>query len=224
MEPLPPYRTWWSLVEDCSQLTGDFSDVRWYVSDGVTEGGKRFSGAFVTDGNRIVLAAGHETDGGTVRHEMLHALVGKGGHPQEYFVDRCGPLTPCEKECGLTEATRGVPVGALDVVPEDLVVTVRLEPAQPLVQVDSGWFRVIITATNPAEVPVWVWLPGKISFSYAERLRSGNGALTEEPLWAFRARESRSYIFDEHYPLGDYTLYAAFGGQQAAPLPFLMLP
>jgi hypothetical protein len=25
-----------------------------------------------------------------VRHEMLHALLGRQGHPSEYFVTRCG--------------------------------------------------------------------------------------------------------------------------------------
>lgn len=224
MEPLAPYHTWWSLVETCSGLSGDFSDVRWYLSSGVADDGRTYSGAWVTDGNRIVLAAGHETDGGTVRHEMLHALVRRGGHPREYFVNRCGPLTPCERECGLTEATHGVPSTAAEILPEGLIVRVHVDPPVPLVHVDEGWFRITITATNPLPSPVWVRLPGPTAFSYAETLRPGQGTLTEEVRWAFLPNESRSYIFDDHYPAGTYSLYAAFGGRPAAPFNFTVLP
>lgn len=224
MEPLAPYRTWWTLVEGCSGLSGDFESVRWYTSSGVANDGRRYSGAWVTDGNRIVLAEGREGDGGTVRHEMLHALVRRGGHPREYFVTRCGPLTPCERECGMSETTRGVPLLATEILAEGLTVTVRVDPPVPVAHVDEGWFRITVTATNPLSVPVWVRLTAPMAFSYTETLHPGNATLSEDARWAFLSNESRSYIFDDHYPAGTYTLFAAFGGRSAAPFTFTVQP
>ena len=41
------------------------------------------------DGARIVLAGNYETSEMAVRHEMLHHLLDRTGHPPEYFVTRC---------------------------------------------------------------------------------------------------------------------------------------
>lgn len=220
LAPLAPYRTWWSLVEGCSGLRGDFSDVRWYTSESLATDDGGHCGGWTPDGNRIVLALDHVTDGGTVRHEMLHALLGRGGHPTEYFVSRCGPLTPCERECGLSETTRGVPADARDVLPAYLDVTVRVDPPAPRSYLDDGWFRITITARNPAATPVWVWLPGVVAFSYHEATRGGNGTLTRETRWGFLPNEARSFVFDEVYPAGTYTVFGAFGGERSAPLAF----
>ena len=112
LAPLVPYATWWNLVESCSGVTRPFSEVSWYSTDAIVVNGTSYSGYWFSDGNRIVLRSLAVWNGGAVRHEMVHAILQRGDHPRQYFVDRCGPLTPCERECGLSEATRGVPSSA----------------------------------------------------------------------------------------------------------------
>lgn len=220
LEPLAPYRTWWALVEECSGLRGDFDRVQWYTSERIALEDGGHCGGWSPDGNRIVLAPDHVSNGGTVRHEMLHALTGHLGHSADYFITRCGALTPCERECGVTESSRGVPADAKNVQPEYLHVSVRIDPTSPRRYLDDGWFRITITARNPTATPVWVWLPGLVSYSYHEVSRGGNGTLTREARWGFLANEARSFVFDEVYPAGTYTLHGAFGGARSLPLTF----
>jgi len=94
LSPPPYYREWWARTESCAGLAGDFAAVEWYVVPGVsvfeTDAGPKVGlWAHSSAGQRIVLAgeyAGHEL---VVRHEMLHALLDRGGHPPEYFRERC---------------------------------------------------------------------------------------------------------------------------------------
>jgi len=89
------YRTWWAKTEACAQLAGDFDQVHWYVVPGVTtfetDIGEKV-GLWSRDGNIVsITVAGDYADTElVVRHEMLHAILNRGGHPEEYFVTRCG--------------------------------------------------------------------------------------------------------------------------------------
>src|SRR5574341_1510670 len=87
--PPPVYRELWSLVEDCSGLSGDFANVRWFV---VPEPQFRCSaesadclGTWIAP-HEIYLAEGAANDTVshffTARHEILHELL-RGGfsHP-----------------------------------------------------------------------------------------------------------------------------------------------
>jgi hypothetical protein len=83
----------WSAMEACSGLTGNLADVRFYVVTDptvttiITPWGQ--AGAVYLVGRHAVLFTRHTiTDAGTVRHEMLHALLRRGGHPAVF--DRCG--------------------------------------------------------------------------------------------------------------------------------------
>jgi hypothetical protein len=88
------YRDWYQKTEACSGRTGEFSTIQFYVVPGVdsfpTEEGAKV-GWWILDGgtNRIVLAGNLASQELVVRHEMLHALLQRPGHPTEYFVDRC---------------------------------------------------------------------------------------------------------------------------------------
>ncbi len=94
MEVRAEYRDWWTRTEGCSQLQGDFSRVEWYVvPDAETfqsEVGESVALRIGSGDNvRIVIAGryvGHEM---VVRHEMLHALLNRSGHPALYFEQRC---------------------------------------------------------------------------------------------------------------------------------------
>ncbi len=88
------YKEWHLKTEVCSGLTGEFSTIKFYVVPGVetfsTKDGAKV-GEWTTDGssNRIIIAGNYQNFEMVVRHEMLHALLGKEGHPPEYFVDKC---------------------------------------------------------------------------------------------------------------------------------------
>lgn len=88
------YRTWWSETETCSRLSGAFDRVEWYVVPGVasfqTDQGEKVGLRIQTgDRTQIVLAEYYSNHPMVVRHEMLHALLKRGGHPTEYFETRC---------------------------------------------------------------------------------------------------------------------------------------
>jgi hypothetical protein len=89
------YRSWWASTESCSGISGDFDQIAWYTVPGVstmgTDIGEKVGIWAYQDGQSTITIAGeyvqHEL---VVRHEMLHELLGREGHPDEYFVARCG--------------------------------------------------------------------------------------------------------------------------------------
>jgi hypothetical protein len=88
------YREWHQKTERCSGLTEDFSAVKFYVVPGVetfpTGEGQRV-GQWIQDGdvNRIIVAGNYQNHEMVISHELLHSLLGREGHPAEYFVQRC---------------------------------------------------------------------------------------------------------------------------------------
>lgn len=90
----PEYATWWQSTEACSGLKGNFAGIEWFevpnTSTFQSEAGtvvglwEKSSGQ-----NRITIAGDYVDNELVVRHEMLHALLGRQGHPPEYFVTRC---------------------------------------------------------------------------------------------------------------------------------------
>lgn len=83
------YRAWWTQIERCSELTGDYDDLRFFVAvSPVTAGGRRFpcGGGALCNGvweapHDITLAPAYLEDERLVKHEMLHDLLGASGHP-----------------------------------------------------------------------------------------------------------------------------------------------
>lgn len=94
MQASEQYRSWWGETEACSRLSGSFSRIEWYVVPGVasfpTDEGEKV-GIRIQSGDRtrIVLAETYAAHPMVVRHEMLHALLQRSGHPVEYFETRC---------------------------------------------------------------------------------------------------------------------------------------
>jgi hypothetical protein len=87
------YRDWWAKTEACSGLHGDMSKVTFYAVDapaGAIALRKEVAHAWwVRSGNRIYLPANALGEEWLVRHEMLHALMQRGSHPNEMFVKAC---------------------------------------------------------------------------------------------------------------------------------------
>lgn len=90
------YGGWWQATEACAGLTGSYSTVEWFVvpdADTFDPGnGSRVVGEWsrVGGATRIILAGRYAAHEMAVRHEMLHALLGKAGHPAEFFGTKCG--------------------------------------------------------------------------------------------------------------------------------------
>lgn len=88
------YREWHQKTQACSGLIGDFSTVKFYVVPGVetfsTVEGQKL-GQWIQDGaaDRIIVAGNYRDHEMVVRHELLHSLLGREGHPSEYFNQRC---------------------------------------------------------------------------------------------------------------------------------------
>ena len=91
---LPDYQTWWTRTEQCSGLSGDFHALKFYQVPGVSTFPSAVGtvvGLWAKDGraNQITLAGNYLDNELVVRHEMLHALLEREGHPTEYFVTKC---------------------------------------------------------------------------------------------------------------------------------------
>jgi hypothetical protein len=87
------YSEWWRKTEACSGRTGDMSQVTFYAVDApsgaIGLNGTVAHGWWVRQGNRIYLPANALGEEWLVRHEMLHALLKRGSHPNKKFVEAC---------------------------------------------------------------------------------------------------------------------------------------
>ncbi len=90
----PAFAAWFERTESCSGLEGQFKEIQWFVVPNAetfqTSAGPKV-GMWEKAGNvaRIIIAGnyiGHEM---VIRHEMLHHLLDREGHPPEYFVTKC---------------------------------------------------------------------------------------------------------------------------------------
>jgi hypothetical protein len=90
----PVYAEWAQRTRSCSGMERSLSTVQFYVVPGVqtfpTKDGAKV-GLWSREGktDRIVIAGNYENHEMVVRHEMLHALLQREGHPADYFVNRC---------------------------------------------------------------------------------------------------------------------------------------
>lgn len=94
MTPPAEYVAWWSSTEACSGRSGNLATIEWYYVPDVqafeTETGPKV-GLWTRSsaGIRIIIAGAYAHHELVVRHEMLHALLDREGHPAEYFQTKC---------------------------------------------------------------------------------------------------------------------------------------
>lgn len=253
-EPLPEgtrrvsaeavYQVWWSMIESCSGRSGTLAAIDWYVVPGVTHfmhKGVPVSGYWSRAGNRIVVAERAIHDGGLIRHEMLHALLGQAGHSREAFLERCGGSVVCLAGC-LEDVGLPPEVGrtVARVSPNEVLVDIAIDPGQPQRAVDDGHFRLAVTVTNPRPDSVIVVLPSSgnappASFSF--QLSSGpTGLWFTEHAWdpsvmVFAPGATRRAIFDfrladrfdgiRSLPEGTYLVQGGFGPASSATRSFV---
>jgi hypothetical protein len=231
------------MTEACAGVSRPLSSVRWYRVLGAdsirTPDGRAAGGYWESSTGRIVLAGTRVLWGGTVRHEMLHALVRRRGHPRDAFLERCGGVVACADNCLNDAGPPPTPAAATArVSPEALEVRVAVAPAAPSAARDSGFFVLIVSARNPAPHPVVVVLPragGGVASSYqflalgpAGGLQGGFAAL-DPGLAQFGPGETKRQVFDfvlgsrmgtgypeaTTLPPGRYRIEGTFGGNTA---------
>ncbi len=94
LTPPVEYAEWYARTESCAQLSGSADGIEWYVVPGVATfetsiGEKVGLWEQVGGVSRITIAGDYVGNEMVVRHEMLHDLLERTGHPPEYFVTRC---------------------------------------------------------------------------------------------------------------------------------------
>ena len=235
-EPPEAYSAWWELTQSCAGVRRDMSRIQWFVvpgSESIPVRGGEYHGAWYSDGNRIVLAERAQMSGPLVRHEMLHALIARGGHPREYYRSRCGGIVVCHGECA--EEVGPDPAGARAaprMLPADLQIGVEVVPVGEGVTGQSGWVAVMVTATNPNPdarvVRVAESLAGALSaptFGY-ELVGDGGGSwgasyeFVADSLVPFGPGETRRRLFDVWLPGLNWEVRGLFNSGRTPPVRF----
>lgn len=243
----PQFALWWRMTQACSGLRGDLGAVHWYVQPDVEtlsipgDHDKQYGGYWWAIGNRVLLTEKAVTDGWLVRHEMLHVLIGRAGHPRGDFVDRCGGIVTCTGECRREAGPDSQPsVDAVEIDATELDVTVSVVPSPTFgLHENGGWFAYVVTATNPRPEAVWVRVQrprpdarGAATFGFVEGPTVWSYAWTAEPRIAFGPRQTKRYTYDRAvitgsghaYKAGAHEVRGFFNSDTTPPASFTILP
>lgn len=246
MDPPPVYAEWWRMTEACSARSGDFSEISWYVVPGaraISSGDTREVQGIWMGNNGIVIAGESVRSGPLVRHEMLHAIRQQGSHPRGDFVDRCGGVVACEKECLDKEKAPHPDPTALVVDTSKMEIEISVWPVIASASDPEGYLRLTVTARNPSSRSVIVRLPESgdagpsASFSWEIRTR-GSTMWLDERAWApevtrFGPGETKQHVFDFwttgtswQWPLaaGTHEFRGAYGDRWASPVSVTIAP
>jgi hypothetical protein len=133
--PPAQWRVWWEVLEACSGRRGRFDDVTWFKAPfgEIKYEGRVAYAIWYRGGNRIALSRDFDSDE-LVRHEMLHAVLQDGSHPDAYFKNLCGDLVLCGRDCGRQAA----PADAIPIDVSKLDIELDVFPRVPsLVRYDD---------------------------------------------------------------------------------------
>lgn len=190
MTPPPQYDLWWRLTERCSGLSGALGAIAWYTVpdvDSLIDSPLRewVRGEYIPAEHRIILAGHSRADAFVVRHEMLHALLNRPGHPAEYFQDRCYGVVASEPPRPARDSSGDI------VRPGDLVVSARVDSTAPSLARDSLWFALTVSIHNPRAAPVRVRLRPMLPDYFASATFGFVEASCDTP----RSRSGMDYYF-----------------------------
>lgn len=243
--PPPVYSTWWQMTEACSARTGSLAAVTWYQTTEVvydTHTGDVIAGYWLPGSNRVVLTSSVMMDGGTVRHEMLHSLLQRGGHPRGQFLGNCAGTVDCEDACVADAGPYPTPPESPVAVGADgIEITLDVEPHTPAHAIDEGRFTLTVFARNKSAHWITVSPPPGVdplqTFSFD--VTSANSALADDrraidpSQTIFAPNETKRQVFDlviGDYPFtnqlipGDYTGRGGFAGWWASESSFVIAP
>jgi hypothetical protein len=236
LTPIPAaFEHWWTVVEDCSGLRADLSDIRWWIVPGrrTIPDSDDAAGQYIHFGHSIVLAENQETNGFIVRHEMLHALLaraGRSGHPKLFFENRCGGVVSCSGAC--SSEIGGPPTEAASAPPLDLtrveVSAMVLPPTLSRNQLADGCFTILLRVTNVRSEAVAMRFSETPRATWSvDGIAGGSGGAPTPPndLVLLRPGEARSYAFDcpgplTNLPPGEYIVRGQLGQVLSAGVTF----
>ena len=168
----PPavYSTWWNMTKACSGLTASLGAITWFKTAQVLRDprtGDPIVGYWNSFTNRIVLTTAVVLDGGSVRHEMLHSLLRKGGHPRNQFLGKCAGTVNCQGSCIRDAGPYPLPPQSPIHVPGDsIAITVDIEPRNPNSAHDGGFFSMTVLVRNRSTH--WVTVPSYYSLFFPD--------------------------------------------------------
>ena len=243
----PPavYTTWWQMTEACSALTGSMSAVKWYKTNDIVHdaGTGDIIAAYWTAGsNRVVLTSTVMMNGGIVRHEMLHALRQKGGHPRDQFLGKCAGVVDCEEACAADAGPYPNPPEApIQVSADGIDITLDVEPNTPARNIDDGRFSITVLAHNKSTHWATVTPVSGIEAlqTFAIDVHGANGATGDDRRAVdpsqriFAPGETKKQVFDlviGDYPFanqllpGDYVARGSFAGWWSSDNSFTISP
>lgn len=87
--PAPPeYRVWWEDSRPCVHRREfrTFEDIRWYISPTALVSEQGVKAAALTDGRDIYIQAMYQSVPWVIQHELVHAINGVQGHPDDPFL------------------------------------------------------------------------------------------------------------------------------------------
>ncbi|HEX7941009.1 MAG TPA: hypothetical protein VF488_04360 [Gemmatimonadaceae bacterium] len=226
----PPARfaMWWRLTEACSATTGDFSSVEWYVvpnTTTLTYENNQVDAFWLGNPDRIVLADARRNDGPTVRHEMLHALRHRNGHPRDAFLTACGGVVACDGACAVETGGYASPsASSPELQPRDVSPRVDVFTPLPAELVDDGGAAAaMITITNPRTEPVWVRLARResgdllyptfgitLDYDADARIFAVGADWSQGDRFALGAGESRRWIWEGQLGRGRFGVLGYF--------------
>jgi hypothetical protein len=254
--PLPPnaemfspptvFSTWWNMTQACSGLTGSLVAVTWYKTDEDLRSvsGEELNGYWSSASNRIVLTTAAVRDGSVVRHEMLHALSRKPGHPRELFLGKCAGTVDCEAACIRDAGPYPTPPESPVQVPGDGIdLIVNVAPNNPTPGQDGGFFTIVVTAHNHSTHWVTVTPFSAVdpasTFSFDVRSTTTSAVITSQEIASdasqriFSPGETKTQVFDfvigddafaNQLLAGDYMVRGGFAGYWSAYRPFTIGP
>jgi hypothetical protein len=211
--PPPVYSTWWAMTEACSGKTGSLAAVTWVKTGEILHdprNGSTIIGYWSAASNRIVMVNTAVMSGGAVRHEMLHALVRQPGHSREQFLGKCLGTVDCQESC-ITDAGPYPPPPELPIpVPGSSIdIAMDVEPRNPTVADDGGFFSITVSATNKSARWATV-IPGQpglnvthtFSFDVRGLTSVSNSEVALDPSQTiFAPGETKKLVFD--FSIGD---------------------
>lgn len=230
----PPavYERWWSMVESCSGLSRQMGDVPFYVVPGVNriplENGDEVAAYWSPAGDWIVIAEYYQMYGPVVRHEMLHALLRRTGHPRAIFLDRCAGVNLCGSSCRSDAGPApNLPASIVRVPPSQLVLALEVIPQAPRLGDQEGFFSIAVTARNPSNEAVFIeagpsGLPPTFAFHLSgESGGFGGGGANNIEQYLFAPGETKRQVYDFRigprdvtgwaFPAGAYLMRGAYG-------------
>ena len=87
-DPPQRFQALWAETEACAGTQRPFAAVRWYqVPDAwevTTYDGRRVAGFYDLRRDLVVIAGAYMTSDPLIRHEALHAILDRPGHPIEF--------------------------------------------------------------------------------------------------------------------------------------------